>query len=131
MGSMDFLHDLGRASIFDKKVLFWLDAHGHGFEWPLKEEIAFITKNFKNAAIFIDDFKVPHNENFLWDSYDGQYCSFDYIKDSIVNDSYSLYYPDYNIKTSEHHPLKGWAVIFLGPDLFNGLGQELSITKAQ
>jgi hypothetical protein len=101
--------------LFDKKVLFWLDAHGYGFTWPLKDEIAFITNNFKNACILVDDFKVPHLDCFKWDKFEGQECSFDYIKDSIKEDlHFSLYYPSYTDVTSKHHPLTGWGLILFG-----------------
>jgi hypothetical protein len=99
----------------DKRVLFWLDAHGYGFEWPLRKEISFITTNFERAYILIDDFKVPGLDCFGFDEYDGQVCSFEYIK-SALNPGleYRLCYPNYKERTSAHHPLRGWGLLEFG-----------------
>ena len=88
-----------------------MDAHDYGFEWPLKYEVEFITSNFKEYFIIIDDFKVPHCTLFGYDSYNEQECSYDFIKDSIKEQSYRLIYPGYTDKTSKHHPLRGWGLI--------------------
>ena len=96
-------------SILKRDTVFWLDAHGYGYKWPLKDEISFITHSFASAYIFIDDFKVPGLDYFGYDEYNGQICSFDYIEKSIKKDiNFSLYYPAYKEKTSKHHPLRGW-----------------------
>jgi hypothetical protein len=45
---------------FNKKTVFWLDAHGEyngNHFWPIREEINFIKNNFKDYYILIDDFK--------------------------------------------------------------------------
>ena len=98
-------------NILNKKCLFWLDAHGYGFDWPLKKEIEIITKNFKNYYIFIDDFKVPGLEKkFHYDKYKSQECSYEYIKDNIFGDHY-IYFPNYNIGTSYFEPPTGWCLI--------------------
>jgi hypothetical protein len=95
--------------------LFWLDAHGQGFQWPLRDEVRFITSRFKLAYILIDDFKVPGADHFGFDAYRDQMCSYDYIKDALAPGvQYALYYPDYVERTSEHHPLRGWALIEFG-----------------
>ncbi|MFK7946889.1 MAG: hypothetical protein AB8G11_04815 [Saprospiraceae bacterium] len=111
--SQDFLKTLKEkhTDIFDKNVVFWIDAHSYGFDWPLQLEIEFITSNFKNYFILIDDFKVPHLPEFNFDVYKDQICSFEYIKDYIASDNYALYYPNYIEKTSKHHPLQGWGLI--------------------
>ncbi len=115
--SQDFLLTLQERhpSIFQKRVLFWLDAHGYGFAWPLKEELAFITQNFPQALILVDDFKVPGKDMFGFDAYEGQVCSYDYVKDSLnPAHSYRVYYPNYTERTSEHHSLRGWGLIVYG-----------------
>ena len=100
---------------FDQTTLFWLDAHGYGFEWPLQTEIAFITEHFQSAYILIDDFLVPGAAMFGYDSYQGQICSFEYIKNFInPHVTYRLYYPNYTERTSRHHPLRGWGMIEYG-----------------
>jgi hypothetical protein len=112
-------------SLLSKNTVFWLDAHDYGYQWPLKDEISFITKNFKQGYIFIDDFKVPHLDCFKWNRYQNQTCSFDYIKNSINPDiTYNLYYPNYTEKTSRHHPLVGWGMIDFGHSV------KLSVPKS-
>lgn len=108
---------LNQESIINGEVIFWLDAHGYGFEWPLKEEIELITKAKNNAFILIDDFLVPELDCFGYDKHEGQVCSFEFIKDSLnACHNYSLYYPKYTDKTSKHHPLRGWGLIEYGHD---------------
>jgi len=125
--SPDMLYEVVKKdrSILAKDTVFWLDAHGYGYRWPLKDEIAFITNNFRKGYIFIDDFKVPELDCFKWDEYNGQVCSFEFIKDSIYKKlEFSLYYPSYTNKTSEHHPLTGWGLIEFGHD------DEFSVPKS-
>jgi hypothetical protein len=117
--SQKFLRRIKRhhSYLFKENVLFWLDAHGYGFKWPLKDEVRFITEQFHSAYILIDDFRVPGLDCFKWDAYKEQVCSFEYIKDSINNNiGYSLYYPAYTDHTSKHHPLTGWGLIEFGRD---------------
>lgn len=125
------------SHLFNKNVLFWLDSHGYGFKWPLKEEIAFITAKFVSAYILIDDFRVPGLDSFGYDEYEGQECSFDYIKDALnPKPSYNLYYPVYTERTSKHHPLRGWGLIGFGytnqlmvPDSLRDKIKHLDINK--
>jgi hypothetical protein len=115
-------------------VSFWLDAHGYGFKWPLRDELAFITTTFNAAYVLIDDFKVPGLDCFSYDEYQDQECSFDYIQD-VLNPQfeYSLYYPTYRERTSRHHLLRGWGLIEFGHDgalkLSDSLGSEVRITR--
>jgi hypothetical protein len=98
-----------------RDTVFWLDSHGHGFRWPLREEIEFITGHFESAFVFIDDFKVPGQPQFLFDEYEGQTCGLELIADSLTkNLDYRFILPSYRDKTSGHHPLKGWVLISYG-----------------
>lgn len=111
--------------ILEGEVLFWLDAHGHGFEWPLRDELNFITNNFTRAFVLIDDFLVPELDCFGYDEYLGQVCSFDYVKNSLNSElTYRLYYPNYTDRTSKHHPLRGWGLIEFGHE------QEINLPKS-
>ena len=115
--SQKFLKRLSKfyPDIFIQNTMFWLDAHGYGFEWPLREEIYFITRSFSNGYILIDDFKIPEKENFGFDKYGDQECSFDYIRDAIkLGLDYHLYYPSYSETTSSFHSLRGWGLIDFG-----------------
>lgn len=115
--SQHFLERIQREypHLFEEDTLFWLDAHGYGFEWPLRDEISFITRRFRKAYILIDDFKVPGLDCFGYDAYQDQECSFEYIKDALnPRIEYALYYPNYTERTSHHHPLRGWGLIEFG-----------------
>ena len=74
--SSKFLESLIKENphLLRENILFWLDAHGHGFEWLLKREIAFITYNFRKAYVLIDDFKVPGLSCFSYNKHKGQEC---------------------------------------------------------
>jgi FkbM family methyltransferase len=112
--SQELLRRLARDHVLSlaKPLLAWLDAHDHGFEWPLRDEVAFLTGRCARGFLLVDDFRVPHDPRFGWDSYDGRHCSFEYIRDSIAPDVYwRLYYPAYSEHTSPHHPLRGWGLL--------------------
>jgi len=76
--------------IFSKKVCFWLDAH-----WktdPLYDEIKYITTNFKQFVIFIDDFTIPWDNGFWTDGY-----NIEKIKPFIINkEQLKFYMPNYS-----------------------------------
>ena len=115
--SQDFVGEINkeRQDLFSRDVLFWLDAHGYGFRWPLKDELSFMTANFAKGYIFIDDFLVPGLDCFKYDTYQDQVCSFDFVKGSLApRQGYRLYYPAYTDRTSPHHPLTGWGLIEFG-----------------
>lgn len=108
---LKILNNKHQAS-FEEASIFWIDAHGYGFDWPLREEINFIMSHYKAYMILIDDFLVPHLDCFLYDVYKEHICSFDYIESSIPkNANYRVIYPNYTEHTSRHHPLKGWGLI--------------------
>ena len=117
LASKDFLKLLAkRPGLFEKRCLFWLDAHGYGFEWPLREEVRFIANNFATAYVMIDDFKVPGLDCFRYDEYQSQVCSYDYIRESLGSRPHQLFGPRYTDRTSKHHPLVGWGLIVLGTE---------------
>ncbi|MEM6843552.1 MAG: hypothetical protein AAF632_15090 [Bacteroidota bacterium] len=106
--------DKNRKELYGAKTMFWLDAHSYGFDWPLKDEIRFIARNFLNAYILIDDFKVPEYDCFGYDTYKDQVCAHEFIKDDFGGVSYQLFYPAYTERTSYHHPLQGWGLYVIG-----------------
>lgn len=119
--SQEFIHYLvdHESTIFSQPCLFWLDAHGYGFEWPLKNELEFITSCIGSAYILIDDFKVPGRDDFKYDIYQDQICSYDFVKGALnPSRTYQLYYPTYKDKTSKHHPLCGWGLLVIGHNDF-------------
>lgn len=127
-GSQSFMKRLETdyPFLFSEDVLLWIDAHGFGFEWPIREEVKFVSSYFKNGYMLVDDFRVPRHGEFGYDSYEGQECSMRYIEDVIDDEwEYQLYYPDYTEHTSSHHPLRGWGLFAFGEDRTN-LSDEIA-----
>lgn len=115
MGAVEFLEQMNRRTVRKKPTLFWLDAHGQGFQWPLKMEIEIITERWTDAFVLIDDFQVPGEPHFEFETAGGQICNFDHIADHLAQDNdYQIVYPSYTEKTSDHHPLTGWVLISFG-----------------
>ena len=78
--------------IYNKKVCFWLDAHWHTD--PLYDEIKYITSNYKQFCIFVDDFTIPYDNGFWTDGY-----NIEKIKPYIMNkESLKFYMPNYSSK---------------------------------
>lgn len=115
--SPDFLERVWQNDRFRScRPMFWLDAHGQGYEWPLPREVRFITTHWSSGWILIDDFKVPGLDMFGYDTYNGQECSYEFIAASLAPErSYHLHYPAYTKKTSLHHTLRGWGMLTFGP----------------
>lgn len=115
--SPDFLYDLVKQypALTSKRVVFWLDAHGHDFPCPLADEVAFITERFSAAAIAIDDFEVPGKPRFGFDRYKDASLTWDYIAPALASETrYQIIRPNYELHTSLHHPPRGWILIAKG-----------------
>ena len=115
--SETFLERLGARypDLVSQEVLFWLDAHGQGFRWPLRAELAHITGKHRAAYVLIDDFQVPGRPHFGYDTYQDQSCSYDYIQSALnPKHRYDFYYPDYAERTSTHEAMRGWVLIDFG-----------------
>lgn len=120
--SVKLLTDSSKVD-FNKKTLFWLDAHGSFINKnniivnidPIQKELYNIFNNFNNSIIMIDDFKNPFNSNlFAYDILGRNELSFDYIKQLIPKD-YHVYCPTYTNNTSNccapgSKPV-GWCII--------------------
>lgn len=68
MDSRNFLESLIETDVINKKAFIYLDAHGYD-DLPLKEEIDIICKKWKEFVIMVDDFKVPGDPGYGYDSY--------------------------------------------------------------
>ncbi len=119
-GSPEFLHDLHGMieELGAGPDVYWLDAHGYGYTWPLTEEVRFLTTTLERAFIAIDDFRVPGRPEFKFDAYDGQTCGVELIRPALAERDYTVIYPTYSEHTSPHHPLTGVAVLVYGVDGF-------------
>ncbi len=75
-----------------KPRFFYLDAHWYG-EIPLLQELAIVLDRFDNPVIMIDDFQVPGDAGFKFDSApDGMPLSLDYLR-PIADRSFDIYFP--------------------------------------
>ncbi len=116
LSSEDFLQTEECRSISrnsDAVILFWLDAHGYGFKWPIQEEFDFIFSSSSGNIVLIDDYLVPGIKEFGHDKYGEQICSHDYIFSKRTDKDFDLYYPTYKEMTSSFHPLRGWGLYFI------------------
>lgn len=126
--SPEFLYAISKMhpGISGKETVFWLDSHGMGFKWPLRDEVTFATTEFRRGYLFIDDFQVPDHPQFGYSTYDNQICSFDYIKRSLnPNRRYTIYQPSYASASGLYDPLRGWILIDFGHDAPLNLPVEL------
>lgn len=83
--SVQFLKDLAAVRTDNGlPTLFYLDAHGAG-ALPLRDEIEAIFPVFPNAIAIIDDFEVPGDSGYVFDSYGpGQALTLEYIASANV-----------------------------------------------
>lgn len=92
-------------------TLFWLDAHGYGFNWPLRSELELIVQHWDVPYILIDDFEVPGCAEFGYDVYESQSCSYAYIGDIVaLRAGVRIWYPTYDPKIVDW-PAQGWCLI--------------------
>lgn len=133
--SPNFLYKLHRKhpDLYQKTNLYWLDAHGYGFEWPLNDEVKFLTGALKSGFILIDDFRIPERPEFKFCQYDGQVCEFEMIAPHLSDrHNYTFVYPKYSDRTSKHHPLVGVALIVFGVENFSlppELAEKFTVTQ--
>ena len=74
----------------DENTFFYLDAHSDD-DYPLQDEIKYIVENYKNFILLIDDFQVPEDDGYGYDSYRGKKLSIDFIKKLISNKKYTFF----------------------------------------
>ncbi|MFT5222997.1 MAG: hypothetical protein ACI867_001307 [Glaciecola sp.] len=129
--SQKFIRALDRDPTVDKAAaspVFWFDAHGYGFTWPLRDEVRWAT-SFANGHVLIDDFEVPGRPEFGFDEYKDQRCAWDFIRSSLQDrDDYRVTFPAYTEHTSRFHPLRGWILISFGTDVESTLVDNELVT---
>lgn len=97
--------------VYNKNIVFWIDAHWEQ-ELPLNNEIEYITKNFNNYCIFIDDFKNPFDSGF---TNDGDNFDINIIKNFIHNkENVKVYFPSYPSNHINCSSINGSTSITLG-----------------
>jgi hypothetical protein len=66
--SREFLRELTTTLPGDRLCLFYLDAHWHS-DLPLAEELRIISAHWRDYVIVVDDFRVPGDDGYRYDSY--------------------------------------------------------------
>lgn len=130
--SPQFLHTLYKAhpALREHTNLYWLDAHGYGYRWPLHDELQFITQQNEAGIIMIDDSQIPNQPQFTFSAYDNQVCDNDYIRNGLsAGKRYQLIYPTYTEHTSPHHPLVGVTTIIFGATLIGKIAIKEHFTS--
>jgi hypothetical protein len=90
--SIDLLDSLAKQRINrSSPVLFYLDAHGHGY-LPLAKEITLIAASFPKSVMLIDDFEVSGDSGYGFDDYGpGERLDVHYVLATKV--PLSIYFP--------------------------------------
>ena len=77
----------------NKNIFFYLDAHNESDANPLLKELDIIYKKISNFIILIDDFLVPHDLNYGFDSDNGNLLNLSYIKKFVKKKPINIYFP--------------------------------------
>lgn len=92
--SVDGLNSiLRKQNLIGKYVFFYLDAHWYDY-LPLQDELDLILKQNSDvkSVIMIDDFAVPHDNDYGFDSYKAGTLNYDYIKPVLTTQS-EVFFP--------------------------------------
>jgi len=85
---------LKKTLLKNNKIYFiYLDAHKPDAPSPLLEELEVIFENLNNFIILIDDFLVPHDQGYGYDSVNGSILKISYIKKFLKKDHISFFFP--------------------------------------
>ena len=76
-----------------KVTFFYLDAHKQNLPSPLLLELEVIFKNLENFIIVIDDFLVPHDHKYGYDSDFGSILKIAHIKKFLNYSNISYFFP--------------------------------------
>lgn len=80
-----------------KENFFYLDAHGPIMKNPLLRELDIIFSKFSNFIIIIDDFQVPGDYEYGYDSDYGKILNLNYIK-KFINKNVIIFFPKIKAK---------------------------------
>jgi hypothetical protein len=94
--SRDFLRSLLTGPLFDARresIIFYLDAHWNA-DLPLAEEIDLVFSSCPCAAVMIDDFEVPNDPGYGFDSYGPSLTlNSSYIAAAVREHQLATFYP--------------------------------------
>lgn len=89
--SRDFLNRIA-DELKGKLVFFYLDAHWYA-DLPLVSEIELIARHWTDYVIMVDDFKVPGDDGYGFDTYGDQELSLALLQPVIDRHSIKAYFP--------------------------------------
>lgn len=104
------------SSFPKSRVFFYLDAHWDA-DLPLREEVAIITGSWTDSLIVIDDFKVPDDPGYGFDTYAGTQLSIEYLGDAVG--AYKIFWP--NCPSREETGARRGCVVLAAPTLADRL----------
>jgi hypothetical protein len=99
------------------RVLFYLDAHW-GADLPLRDEVRIITETWQSSIIVIDDFKVPDDHGYGFDTYGNDQLSMEYLGQKALGD-YQAFWP--NIPSAQESGHRRGCVVLASPDVVTTL----------
>jgi hypothetical protein len=117
--SRGFLKNLIDNGMGNKTAFFYLDAHWYA-DLPLQEEIDLIATNWNRYCILIDDFRVPGDEGYGYDSYSfGKSLELALIENSITKHGLGTFFPA--TSSSNENGSRRGCVLLTSPDMTSSI----------
>ena len=98
-----------------KNIFFYLDAHW-GKDLPLQEEIEIIFGNCPQSVVMVDDFKVPGDDGYRYDTYKNGKSLTMKLLDPLSSSGLTFYFPSLQSEF-ETGGKRGCAVIARSPEV--------------
>lgn len=113
--SPEFLAGLCGTEGVGANPMFYLDAHW-AVECPLREELEVIARKQQCGVIVIDDFRVPWDDGFGYDEYNGECLDLTLLRRTFQSrrPDLTVYLPAYEACLEGLDSPRGMAVIFMG-----------------
>jgi len=111
----DFLRTLvSMESLAAGRVFFYLDAH---WDDDVREEVRIIFDGCPNAVVMIDDFQVPGDPGYGYDTYgESSALTLDYLKPQIGRGGLAVFFPS-AASGEETGAKRGCVVLARSPDI--------------
>jgi len=106
--SRTFLRALAKGGLTAKNTFFYLDAHGSD-DVPLREEIEIICDAWERYTLMIDDFRVPGDDGYGFDTYGGRALDVDLVRDLVARYDLQCFFPA-AAAAEETGARRGWVV---------------------
>ena len=91
--SRDFLATMSASDVARKRVFIYLDAHWYA-DLPLREELEIVCNAWKDFVVMIDDFQVPGDDGYGYDSYGkGKALSLDVFRAALLKHGLTPFFP--------------------------------------